>query len=159
MLFLGDSLTDWWTDPEKGGPVWDRRFSIVRRQASASARTAPSTCCGAFRTVKPRASPKLIILLIGTNNTGWEKDRPEMRNSSEETLAGVITVLDELQARFLNSCILHFAIFPRDEKDSLNRRQIEEINAALANRSSLPKSFSSISEISFWGGMEKPSTT
>lgn len=135
VLFLGDSLTDWWADPEKGGPVWDRYFSTWK--AANFGISADRTQHLLWRLQNGEAggfSPKLVILLIGTNNTGWEKDQPAMRNSPEETLAGIEMVVDELLARFPRACILHFAIFPRDEQDSLSRRQIDEINQSLAEK-------------------------
>jgi lysophospholipase L1-like esterase len=135
VLFLGDSLTDWWADPERGGPVWKRHFANWK--AANFGISADRTQHVLWRLQNGEGSgfsPRLIILLIGTNNTGMEKDSPAIRNSPAEALAGVIKVVDELRERFPKATILHFAIFPRDEPDSLSRKQIEEINHALADR-------------------------
>ncbi len=45
-------------------------------------------------------SPKVIVLLIGTNNTGLEKDGVTPRNSTPEIIEGVTAVVRELQSRF-----------------------------------------------------------
>jgi lysophospholipase L1-like esterase len=140
VLFVGDSLTDWWADPEKGGPVWERHFTSWK--AANFGISADRTQHLLWRIQNGEAegySPRLIVLLIGTNNTGWEKDLSAIRNSAEETLEGILRILDELLLRFPCASILHFAIFPRDEADSLSRRQIEAINLALAGRPRDPR--------------------
>ncbi len=76
--------------------------------------------------------PKAVVLMIGTNNTGKERNSDSIRNTTPETIAGVIAVVDELKRRLPASRILLLAIFPRGEKDDPQRAQIKEINTALA---------------------------
>ncbi len=71
-------------------------------------------------------SPKLITLMIGTNNTGHRTEPPE------ETAVGIKEILRELRARMPEAKILLLAIFPRDEKpDGEMRKQNDAINAII----------------------------
>lgn len=135
LLFVGDSLTDWWADPEKGLPVWQEYFS--HRKAANFGISADRTQHLLWRLSQGEGAgfePKAIVLLIGTNNTGLEKDGSAWRNTAEEALEGIQAVVLDLKNRFPQASIVHFALFPRGEKDSEHRRQIVWINRALASR-------------------------
>ena len=54
VLFLGDSITEGWGGAQGG--VGERTSSRSSPPTSASAATAPSTCCGASRTASSTAS-------------------------------------------------------------------------------------------------------
>lgn len=136
VLFLGDSITDGWRDPAKGRPVWDRYFSEWK--AVNFGISADRTQHVLWRLRHGEADgyhPKVVVLLIGTNNTGLENESRLPRNTAAEVISGILAVLEELHARFPEARILLFALFPRNEKDSLNRRQVGEINHALAKLS------------------------
>lgn len=65
-------------------------------------------------------SPKLAIVMIGTNNTGHRKDPPK------ETAAGVKAIIDELQKRLPETKILLLAIFPRGVNHDDGLRKINQ---------------------------------
>jgi beta-glucosidase len=70
--------------------------------------------------------------MIGTNNTGTEKDGSP-RNSTAEVIKGVSAVVKAIRAKVPKSKLLLLAIFPRGAADAPQRAQIKEINAAIAN--------------------------
>ena len=69
--------------------------------------------------------------MIGTNNTGQEKDGSP-RNSTAEAIEGVTAVVKQIRAKLPRSKLLLLAIFPRGAVDAPQRAQVQEINAALA---------------------------
>ncbi len=130
LLFLGDSITDGWRG--RGSAVWNR-FYAPRRAANFG--------IGGDRTEHvlwrlnqgelEGLKPKVVVLMIGTNNTGKEKDgRP--RNTIPEIIEGVTAVVAEIRTRLPDSKILLLGIFPRGNIDDPQRGQVAVINTALA---------------------------
>ena len=135
VLFLGDSITDFWrdTNPQRGGKaVWDREYAPLH--AANFGISADRTQNVLWRLEHGEADgyqPKVVVLMIGTNNTGLERDGTA-RNTTAEVVEGVTAVVHELRAKFPDAKILFLAIFPRGEKDSPQRAQVAEVNQALA---------------------------
>jgi lysophospholipase L1-like esterase len=136
VLFLGDSITDFWRspNPERGGQaVWAREFAPLH--AANFGISGDRTQHVLWRLRHGEAEgyrPRVVVLMIGTNNTGLERDRPTPRNSTPEVIAGVTAVVSELREKFPDAKILFLAIFPRGEKDSPQRAQVAAVNQALA---------------------------
>jgi len=147
LLFLGDSITDFWrrdqAEKQVGGkmqtivggrPVWDREFAPLHAanfgiSADRTQHVLWRLDHGEIDGIKP----KLVVLMIGTNNTGFENDKTTPRNTPAEAAEGVATVVRELRAKLPRTKILLLAIFPRDEMpDGLQRRQVDEINRTIA---------------------------
>lgn len=136
LLFLGDSITDFWDDPDpqRGGlRVWNENFS---------GRAAVNFGIGADRTqhvlwrirngTLDGADPRAVVLMIGTNNTGYERDRPTVRrNAPEEVVEAIHLIIAEIRARIPRARILLFAILPRGAADDPVRAEIQAINAGL----------------------------
>jgi len=135
VLFLGDSITDFWrdTNPQRGGrAVWDREFAPLH--AANFGISADRTQNVLWRLAHGEADgyqPKVVVLMIGTNNTGLERDGVTPRNTTAEVVAGVTAVVRELRARFPEAKILFLAIFPRREKNDPQRAQIAAVNREL----------------------------
>ena len=73
--------------------------------------------------------PKVVVLMIGTNNTGWERDKVTPRCSApEDTIEGVKAVVHELRVRLPAARILLLAVFPRGTLDDPQRAQVALIN-------------------------------
>jgi len=71
-------------------------------------------------------APKVIVVMIGTNNTGDRLEDPAL------TVAGIQRNLDEIKKRQPKATVLLLALFPRGEKpDDLLRRHNARINALL----------------------------
>jgi lysophospholipase L1-like esterase len=131
VLFLGDSITDFWRD--RGRAVWDREFAPLK--AANFGISGDRTQHVLWRLRNGEADgyqPKVVVLMIGTNNTGLERDGKTPRNSTPEVIEGVTAVVNELRARFPEAKILFLAIFPRGEKDAPQRTQVAEVNRSLA---------------------------
>ncbi len=132
ILFLGDSITAGWSD--QGRNVWNKYYES--RHAAAFGIDGDRTQHilwridhGELEGIKPR----VVVLLIGTNNTGWEKtDTSKIRNTVPETIEGVQTVVQRLREKLPDSKILLLAIFPRGTPDDPQRAQIASINTAIA---------------------------
>jgi Lysophospholipase L1 and related esterases len=132
VLFIGDSITADWR--KTGHRVWEKYFAPLR---------AANFGTGADRTQNllwrlPRGElegppPKVIVLLIGTNNIGFERSG-KIRNTTTEAIEGVMAVIDLIQSKQPASKILLLGLFPRGEKTDPIREQVAEVNAALRTR-------------------------
>ena len=128
VLFMGDSITDFWRNPEgayAGKPVLDKYFSQWK---VANFGIAGDTTQGVLYRLKDGEgagfSPKAIMLMIGTNNTG--------RNSAAEIAEGIGAIVLELQKDFPNARILLLGVFPRGRAADPVRTTIADINRTIA---------------------------
>ena len=130
LVFIGDSITDGWRN--RGLEVWNKFYAP---------RHALNLGIGGDRTQHvlwrieqgelDGLKPKAVVLMIGTNNTGKEKDGTA-RNSTAEVIEGVTAVVKQIRAKLPQSRLLLLAIFPRGTVDAPQRAQIKEINTAIA---------------------------
>ncbi len=137
VVFLGDSITDFWRqkDPKRGGlAVWEKHFAPLNAlNLGISADRTQNVLWRLDHGEVDGLKPKAVVLMIGTNNTGFEPDKVTPRNTPAETIAGVTAIVKSLRAKLPAAKILLLAIFPRAEKpDHPQRLQINEINAGLA---------------------------
>jgi lysophospholipase L1-like esterase len=128
VLFMGDSITDFWRNedgPFVGKPVFDKYFGGVK---VANFGIAGDTTQGVLYRLQNGEgegfTPKAVMLMIGTNNTG--------RNSAAEIAEGIGAVVLELRKRFPDAKILLLGVFPRSAADAPVRETIKEINATIA---------------------------
>jgi lysophospholipase L1-like esterase len=75
--------------------------------------------------------PKVVVLMIGTNNTGKEKNG-QPRNTVPEVIQGVTAVVNDIRAKLPGTRILLLAIFPRGNLDDPQRAQVALINTVIA---------------------------
>lgn len=132
VLFLGDSITDFWRN--RGSNVWNQYYAPLH--AANFGISADRTQHVLWRIAHGELDgidPKVIVLMIGTNNTGKEKDNKTIRNTPQEVIEGVTAVVHEIRAKLPESKILLLAIFPRGEPGNPQRDQIKEINQSLAH--------------------------
>jgi lysophospholipase L1-like esterase len=135
VLFLGDSITDAWRrEPPGGGKkIWDATFAPLRAANFGISGDRTQHVLwrlenGELEGIKPKA----VVLMIGTNNTGFERDQKTARNTPAETAAGVAAIVQKLRTKQPQAKILLLAVFPRGEKpDHPQRKQVAEINAAI----------------------------
>ena len=141
VLFMGDSITDWWRNPGGGNrtngfpggpngaytgkPVFDKYFGSMK---VANFGIAGDTTQGVLWRLQNGEGqgykPKAIMLMIGTNNTG--------RNTAPEIAEGVAAVVSELRKDFPRARILLLAIFPRSTPTSGLRIKINQINPIIS---------------------------
>ena len=136
VLFLGDSITDGWRRPGPNGGkgVWDREFAPLRAANFGIGGVRPQHVLGRIEQgTLEGLRPRVVVLMIGTNNTGFERDGTTARNTPAETVAGVQAILGQLRRRVPEARVLLLAVFPRGEKpDHPQRLQVNEINRGLA---------------------------
>jgi len=124
VLFMGDSITDFWRNTEgnfAGKPVLDKYFGHLK---VANFGIAGDTTQGVLYRLQHGEgqgfSPKAVMLMIGTNNTG--------RNTAAEIAEGIGAVVLELKKDFPSAKILLLGIFPRGPAKDPVRGTIAEIN-------------------------------
>lgn len=137
VLFVGDSITDFWrvADPAKGGkPVWDREYAPLGAANFGISGDRTQHVLWRLQNGELKGiSPKLVVMMIGTNNTGFERDGTTRRNTPAETVQGVTAIVKELRTKLPSTKLLLLAVFPRGEKpDHPQRAQIAEINREIA---------------------------
>jgi lysophospholipase L1-like esterase len=134
VLFLGDSITDFWRRPDAGAAVWEREFAPLG--AANFGISGDRTQHVLWRLEHGEADgyqPQVVVLLIGTNNTGFERDSETPRNSTNEVIEGVTAVVEKVREKSPAARILLHALFPRGTRDDPQRYQVREINRALAS--------------------------
>lgn len=138
LVFLGDSITQGWEG--KGKAVWEKMYG--NRKAANFGISADRTEHVLWRMENGNfdgLNPKLIVVMIGTNNTGHQgRPYPEINNqiyssTAQQTADGVELIVRKLQKKMPEAKILLLGIFPRGEKpDDRFRKQNEETNALIA---------------------------
>ena len=128
VLFMGDSITDFWRNADgafAGKPVQDKYFGQWK---VANFGIAGDTTEGVlYRLLNGEGkgfTPKAIMLMIGTNNTG--------RNNAAEIAEGIGAVVMQLQRDFPNAKILLLGVFPRGTAADPVRKTIAEINTTIS---------------------------
>jgi len=131
ILFLGDSITDFWRN--RGSNVWNKYYAP--RHAANFGISGDRTQHVLWRMDNGELDgikPKVVVLMIGTNNTGKEKDTGKIRNTVPEAIEGVQAVVKELRVKLPGSKILLLAIFPRGTLDDPQRAQVASVNTVIA---------------------------
>lgn len=127
LLMLGDSITQGWE--EAGQRVWQQYYQ--QRKAFNLGFNGDRTEHVLWRLQNgavDQMQPKLVVLMIGTNNTGHRMD------PVAHTAAGVKAIIHELQQRLPLSKILLLGIFPRSASPFNDmRRRNNAINQTIAN--------------------------
>lgn len=126
LVFIGDSITHGWED--SGRKVWDEFFAP--HQALGLGFGGDHTENVLWRLQQGEVdglAPKLVVMMIGTNNTGDRQD------PARYTAAGIQRLLDELRQRLPATRVLLLAIFPRDEQPDSPLRQLnDQINGLIS---------------------------
>ncbi len=138
LVFLGDSITAGWGG--RGKEEWTKSWAPQK---------AANFGIGGDRTEHvlwrlengnfDGLKPKLVVLMIGTNNTGHVGSKPKELNGEvyqctpPQTIEGVKAILDHLQKKMPETKILVLGIFPRGANgQDAKRQQNEVVNAGIA---------------------------
>jgi lysophospholipase L1-like esterase len=130
ILFMGDSITDFWRN--RGSNVWNKYYAP--RHAANFGISADRTEHVLWRMDNGELNgikPKVVVLMIGTNNTGKERNG-NIRNTTPQVIEGVTAVVHDLRAKLPETKILLLAIFPRSTLDDPQRAQVALINTVIA---------------------------
>lgn len=118
LVFLGDSITQGWE--KNGKDVWAKTWEPLKAAnfgigGDRTEHVIWRLQNGNFDGIKP----KLVVLMIGTNNTGHQ-GRPAAEHggvayasSAEQTAEGVKMILDILGKKLPETKVLLLGIFPR----------------------------------------------
>jgi len=128
VVFMGDSITHGWEG--SGKEVWAQNFGAYK---------ALNLGYGGDRTEHvlwrldhgelDGYQPKLLILMIGTNNTGH---RPLAQEKPEDTAAGIRAILDKIGQKSPATKVVLLPVFPRGAtpQDALRVRN-DKVNALI----------------------------
>jgi beta-glucosidase len=126
VLFLGDSITQGWNGASE---VWKENFGDKN---AANFGIGGDTTQNVLWRITTGGSlegitPKVVVLMIGTNNFGLRRDKPE------NVAKGVEAIVKAIREKTPKTKILLLGIFPRDAKpDTDFRKRIISTNEALA---------------------------
>jgi beta-glucosidase len=125
VLFVGDSITQGWE--KEGANVWARDIAPLNAfNIGFSGDRTENVIWRLQQGAVEGLTPKVTVLMIGTNNTGHRQERPK------DTLAGIKQILFELKKRLPTTKILVLAVFPRDAAITGDLRKInDELNSLL----------------------------
>ncbi|MCC6427613.1 MAG: GDSL family lipase [Phycisphaerales bacterium] len=138
IIFLGDSITQGWEGP--GKEAWDKHFAPLSainlgfsgdRTQHVLWRLDHGEIEG-LASPKAGTAPKLVVLMIGTNNSHGND------NTAEQIAEGLQAIVGSLRAKLPQTKILVLAIFPRGEKPNPQREKIakaSELASKLADGS------------------------
>jgi len=126
LVFIGDSITQGWET--SGKPVWDRNYAQYKAfNLGFSGDRTENVLWRLQHGELDGLAPKLVVMMIGTNNTGHRLEDPAT------TALGVKRLVDEVRARLPDARLLLLAVFPRDEKPGDRMRQINNgVNERIA---------------------------
>lgn len=125
LVFLGDSITQGWEN--EGKAVWAEHFTKYNAVALGFGGDRTENLLWRLQHGElDGMAPKVVVMMIGTNNTGDRLEDPAL------TIAGIRKNLDEIRQRQPQAKVLLLALFPRGEKpDDLTRRHNAQVNALL----------------------------
>lgn len=128
LIMIGDSITHGWEG--EGKDVWAKYYA--KRNAVNLGIGGDQTSHVLWRLDHGNIdgiSPKLAVLMIGTNNAGHTPHQ-----QPEQIAAGVKAIVEKLRAKLPQTKVLLLAIFPRGANDNDELRQINsKTNKIIAN--------------------------
>lgn len=117
LLMIGDSITHGWEN--EGKPVWDEYYA--KRNAVNLGFSGDRTENVLWRLEHGEIdgiSPKLAVLMIGTNNTGHRLQ------PAQYTAQGIAKIVETLRTKLPETKVLVLGVFPRDAKPDAPMRLI-----------------------------------
>lgn len=125
LLFVGDSITDFFGRADRGAAVWNRYYGGMRAaNFGISGDTTQDVLWRVQNGELEGFAAKVVVLMLGTNNI--------RRNTNADIAAGDAAIVAEIRKRQPQAKILILGVFPRGDKHSPQRKDIQEINANLA---------------------------
>lgn len=127
LVFLGDSITQAWE--KEGADVWlafyQPRYALnLGFNGDKTENVLWRLAHGEIDNIQP----KLLVLLIGTNNAGHRMDK------AEDTALGVKRILSVLAEKLPQTKVLLLAIFPRSAKPTQKLRMLNnEVNQIICS--------------------------
>ncbi|MDA3925858.1 MAG: GDSL-type esterase/lipase family protein [Kiritimatiellae bacterium] len=112
LVFLGDSITHGWEG--RGKDVWAKNFASYKAlNLGYGGDNTEHVLWRLDHGELDGYQPKLLVLMIGTNNTGH---RPLAKESAEDTAAGIKAILSRIANKSPSTKVVLLPIFPRSGK-------------------------------------------
>jgi lysophospholipase L1-like esterase len=127
-LLMGDSITDWWRN--RGAAEYDKNFGALK---CANFGIAGDRTQGVLWRMENGEldgyTPKLMMLMIGTNNLGGRNPG----NTPEQIAEGITAIVTKFRTKFPEAKVLLLGIFPRGAAPTAPQREpIKAVNSIIA---------------------------
>ncbi|HEV3162888.1 MAG TPA: GDSL-type esterase/lipase family protein [Isosphaeraceae bacterium] len=131
VIFLGDSITYHWGDKDRtdtGSVVWNAQIAPFHAEDFGIVSDVTQNVLWQIENGELDGHPKVVVLLIGTNNLGGIYQTPQ------ETASGVAAIVQEIRTISPTTKVLLMGLFPRGAlpSDPL-RAEVSQTNALIAN--------------------------
>ena len=124
LVFLGDSITDFWEGKESFKQL--RKTYTILDPATAGDRTENELWRCEYGGQLDGYKTKCVMLMIGTNNTWHRNDKPE------DTAAGIRKILDAIARKQPEATTILLPIFPFGDNPNDSKRVVnEKVNAII----------------------------
>jgi lysophospholipase L1-like esterase len=132
VVFLGDSITDFFRRADRGKAVWDEYFAPLKAvNFGISGDRTQNVLWRISQGELDGYQAKVVVLMLGTNNLS--SPPKSIRNTNEETIEGLNLVVAAIRQHQPQAKLLLLAIFPREKTpDNPYRADLKIVNAALA---------------------------
>lgn len=126
LLFVGDSITEGWGGA--GKEVWKQEYAPGKAlNIGIGGDTTQNVLWRLANGEVEGLKPKVVVLMIGTNNFGLHQDQPA------DVIRGVTAVVTSLREKLPGAHVLLLSIFPRDANPKAGiRAKIAEVNTGIA---------------------------
>ena len=126
LIFLGDSITQGWDG--NGKEVWAKQYERYHPINFGIGGDRTEHLLWRIRNADLKSlSPKVAVIMIGTNNTGHQQ------RDAKDTAEGVKTIIDDLRQVWPDTQLLLLAVFPRGETPDDKLRKINaDINTIIS---------------------------
>lgn len=128
-LLMGDSITDWWA--RDGAAVYEENFGSLKCANFGIAADRTQGVLWRFANGELDGySPKLMMLMIGTNNV---RLRGGEENTPEEIAVAIAAIVTRFRVRFPEAKVLLLGVFPRGAEPTAQYREpIRRINSIIS---------------------------
>jgi lysophospholipase L1-like esterase len=125
LLFVGDSITEGWGGA--GKDVWAKEYAPgMALNIGIGGDTTQNVLWRLANGEVEGLKPKVVVLMIGTNNFGLHQDQPK------DVIRGVTAVVASLREKLPGAHVLLLGIFPRDANPQAGiRAKIAEVNTGI----------------------------
>jgi len=130
VAFIGDSITQGWETSGKN--TWKKYYDGRKCINLGVSGDRTEHVLWRFENGQlDGIKPKVTVLMIGTNNSNDTRDGKE-EFTTADILEGVKAIVSQIQTRMPGTKLILCGIFPRDQKFSVRRGKILQVNQALA---------------------------
>ena len=124
VVFFGDSITEGWAN----NAAWKKYFEPIKAvNFGIGGDTTQNVLYRITNGELDGITPKVFVVMIGTNNFGLHNDKPA------DVAAGVKTIVDTLQKKVPAAKVLLLGVFPRGQKPNNDfRKRITALNEEIS---------------------------